>query len=179
MVAFSKPRGLMGVLLTAFALLQATAAFHHAGAGHMHVARSVESMEAHLQETRSLLAARAGNIAITGAADGGQYPRLEIRDLQKNSDQWNLFLLAIEHFQAKDKNDPLSWYQIAGKLETLFLESTADCSRCSRPSFHSVESGWFPAASGWLLPPWPDPLRYLAQAVPCYLRGTQHRHSVD
>ena len=60
-----------------------------------------------------MLVARASQIVTQGAPDG-QYPRLEIRDLKKNADQWNLFLLAMERFQNKPKDDPMSYYQIAG-----------------------------------------------------------------
>ncbi|PVI07012.1 Di-copper centre-containing protein, partial [Periconia macrospinosa] len=42
------------------------------------------------------------------------YPRLEIRELQKNEDQFNLYLLALESFMAKPKTDPQSYYQISG-----------------------------------------------------------------
>ncbi|KAH7118957.1 hypothetical protein B0J11DRAFT_552225 [Dendryphion nanum] len=42
------------------------------------------------------------------------YPRLEIRELEKNEDQWHLFLLGLRKFQDMDQNDKLSYYQIAG-----------------------------------------------------------------
>jgi tyrosinase len=60
-----------------------------------------------------MLIARAGRVTVKGAPDG-QAPRLDIRELKKNADQWNLFLLAMERFQNKPKNDPMSYYQIAG-----------------------------------------------------------------
>ena len=52
--------------------------------------------------------------AITGVKVGGVQPRLEIRDLQKQPEQWNLFLLALARFQAADQNNRESFYQIAG-----------------------------------------------------------------
>jgi tyrosinase len=112
MAAFSTPRGAMGMLFAVFVLLQAVVASqHHA---HNHPAhRSVETMDAHLKETRAMLQERANNIAIQGAGNG-QYPRLEIRELQKNADQWNMYLLALEKFQSKSKDDRMSWFQIAG-----------------------------------------------------------------
>lgn len=51
--------------------------------------------------------------AITGARDG-VFPRLEVRELAKNADMWNLFLLALTDFQAIDQNQIDSYYQIAG-----------------------------------------------------------------
>ncbi|KAF1973430.1 Di-copper centre-containing protein [Bimuria novae-zelandiae CBS 107.79] len=112
MVAYSKPRSFASMLLAVFVLLQVTVAFSHNG--HMHPAhRSPAAMDSHLEDTRSMLVERAGNVQVKGAPDG-QFPRLEIRELKKNADQWNLFLLAMERFQNKPKNDPMSYYQIAG-----------------------------------------------------------------
>ena len=51
--------------------------------------------------------------AITGAT-GGVHPRLEIRELQKNTEMFNLFLLALTEFQAMDQSAIDSYYQIAG-----------------------------------------------------------------
>ena len=51
--------------------------------------------------------------AITGAT-GGVHPRLEIRELQKNGEMWNLFLLALSEFEGLNQNDIDSYYQIAG-----------------------------------------------------------------
>ncbi|KAF2733977.1 Di-copper centre-containing protein [Polyplosphaeria fusca] len=49
----------------------------------------------------------------TGAT-GGVQPRLEIRDLQKTGEMWNLYLLAMTDFQAMDQSKVDSWFQIAG-----------------------------------------------------------------
>lgn len=47
--------------------------------------------------------------------------RLELRDMIKDyPDQWNLYLLALERFQAVPEDQPLSYFQIASKLETSF-----------------------------------------------------------
>jgi tyrosinase len=51
--------------------------------------------------------------AITGAT-GGVHPRLEVRELEKTGEMWNLYLLAMRDFQAIDQNAIDSWYQIAG-----------------------------------------------------------------
>ncbi|KAI9708383.1 MAG: hypothetical protein M1820_004087 [Bogoriella megaspora] len=54
-------------------------------------------------------------IPITGASSGnGVQPRLEIRQLQQNADQWNLYMLGLQRMQQANQSDPLSWYQIAG-----------------------------------------------------------------
>lgn len=41
--------------------------------------------------------------------------RLEIRQLRDNKYAWDLYILALSMFQYADQDDPLSWYQIAGK----------------------------------------------------------------
>lgn len=113
MAAHSKPRGMVTMLFALFLFLQATVAISH-HAHHAH--RSTHAMEAHLEETRSILEERANNVAIVGVVGSNTVlaPRLEIRDLQKNADQWNLYLLGMERFKAKAKTDRLSYYQIAG-----------------------------------------------------------------
>ncbi|KAI0974399.1 Di-copper centre-containing protein [Xylaria arbuscula] len=58
-----------------------------------------------------------GQSSIVGSlplVDGQPQPRLEIRDLQKNDDQWNLYLLALSWMQYTSQDSPFSWYQIAG-----------------------------------------------------------------
>ncbi|KAI1428347.1 hypothetical protein F5Y12DRAFT_782760 [Xylaria sp. FL1777] len=46
--------------------------------------------------------------------DGQPQPRLDIRALEKNHDQWNLYLLALSWMQYTSQDSPFSWYQIAG-----------------------------------------------------------------
>jgi tyrosinase len=53
-------------------------------------------------------------VAVTGITKYGVQPRLEIRQLQADTDQWNLFLLGMRRFQQSDQNNLTSWYQIAG-----------------------------------------------------------------
>ena len=60
-----------------------------------------------------------GNYRVTGVqvapyANVSLPSRLEIRELQKNADQWNLYLLGLERFQSTEQDEMLSWYQIAG-----------------------------------------------------------------
>lgn len=53
-------------------------------------------------------------VVVTGITTFGTQPRLEIRQLQKNADQWNIFLLGMKRFQETDQSDMNSYYQIAG-----------------------------------------------------------------
>lgn len=50
-----------------------------------------------------------------GAVSGDSvHPRLEIRQLEKNPDQWNVYLLGLHRFQMINQTDKLSYFQIAG-----------------------------------------------------------------
>lgn len=53
-------------------------------------------------------------VAVTGITDFGVQPRLEIRQLEQNTDQWNIFLLGLARFQQTDQSNLTSYYQIAG-----------------------------------------------------------------
>ncbi|KAH8586174.1 hypothetical protein B0O99DRAFT_656959 [Bisporella sp. PMI_857] len=60
------------------------------------------------------------NYPITGApikhqAPNGAVPlRIEINELKKNKDAWNLYLLGLQSFYAVDQRDDLSYYEVAG-----------------------------------------------------------------
>lgn len=58
---------------------------------------------------------QGSHYAITGAT-GGVHPRLEIRELAKTREMWNIFLLALTEFEAMDQNKIDSYYQIAGGM---------------------------------------------------------------
>jgi tyrosinase len=57
---------------------------------------------------------KAGPFAVTGITDSGLGQRLEIRDLQANPQLWNLFIQAMERFQAAKEGGEESYYQISG-----------------------------------------------------------------
>lgn len=72
-----------------------------------------------VEETRSTEGSRLHRrqdptVAITGIQAFGVQPRLELRQLEQNTDQWNIFLLGMQHFQNTDQSDLTSYYQIAG-----------------------------------------------------------------
>ncbi|KAF2106373.1 hypothetical protein BDV96DRAFT_333833 [Lophiotrema nucula] len=114
MAGFSKPRGLLSTLFAILLLLQVTVAIsHHAHHEHARNPTPTE-MEEHMEKTKRLLDERADRIKVTGVLGGTRAERKEVRDLKKNADQWNLYLLGMERFMAKAKSDPLSYYQIAG-----------------------------------------------------------------
>jgi len=51
---------------------------------------------------------------VSGIQPFGIQPRLEIRQLEQNVDQWNIYLLGLAKFMATNQSDKLSYYQIAG-----------------------------------------------------------------
>ena len=51
---------------------------------------------------------------VTGIQQFGIQPRLEIRQLEKNVDQFNIYLLGLVKFHATNQTDKLSYYNIAG-----------------------------------------------------------------
>lgn len=54
-------------------------------------------------------------LGVAGLGDGTPHPRLEIRQLEKNPDQWNIYLLGLRRLQNITQSDKLSYYQIAGE----------------------------------------------------------------
>lgn len=64
----------------------------------------------------ALVKRRSGPIITTGAPliNGSVPLRLEIRQLQQKSDQWTLYLLALDWLQFQPQTDELSWYGING-----------------------------------------------------------------
>lgn len=57
---------------------------------------------------------QTNTVVVTGIKTFGVQPRLEIRQVQQNADQWNIFLLGMKRFQETDQSDMMSYYQIAG-----------------------------------------------------------------
>lgn len=58
----------------------------------------------------------SGFTVVTGIQGTSPQPRLEIRELQKNADQWNIYLLGMNRFMRTNESEKLSYYQIAGEL---------------------------------------------------------------
>lgn len=52
------------------------------------------------------------------ATNGSVPHRLEIRQMRKDTYQWDLFILALSMFQSVKQSDPLSWYQVAGQFSS-------------------------------------------------------------
>lgn len=58
----------------------------------------------------------SGFTVVTGIQGTSPQPRLEIRQLEKNVDQWNIYLLGMNRFMRTNETEKLSYYQLAGEL---------------------------------------------------------------
>lgn len=52
--------------------------------------------------------------SVVGVQGTGVHPRQELRELEKDTEMWNLFLQAFARFQAMDQTDKVSYFQVAG-----------------------------------------------------------------
>lgn len=96
------------------------------------LARSEDDAE-QLINRRQSSANSSGYTVVTGIQGTGTQPRLEIRQLEKNPDQWNIYLLGMNRFMRSNQSEKLSYYQVAGKSR---------CSRCSH--VRALTSGRYP-----------------------------------
>jgi len=79
----------------------------------------VEDIVSSIKQVHYNTERQMASFGITGVQSGrggdGSVPlRLEIRQLQQNADQWNLYLLALDRLQNVNQSELLSWYQISG-----------------------------------------------------------------
>lgn len=51
---------------------------------------------------------------VSGVTGGGVQPRLEIRQLMENTNQFNIYVLAMQAMQQDNQDDFLSYFSIAG-----------------------------------------------------------------
>jgi hypothetical protein len=105
-------------------------------------------------------------LGVRGLGVGTTHPRLEIRELERNKDQLNVYLLGLQRLQNMAQNDKLSYYQIAGTLHTHLKccsPREADQFRNSWTTFHTM--GWGRQGSARkqrLLCTWQQPLPNMA-----------------
>ena len=82
-----------------------------------------------LFEALFLLLNHAKAFAITGISAGvntttGERPfRHDINELYMSGPAWDLYMLSLREFQRVNQDDPLSYYQVAGKAINPFRES--------------------------------------------------------
>lgn len=54
--------------------------------------------------------------SVVGVQGFGVQVRQELRELEKDTETWNLFLQAFARFQAMDQSDKVSYFKVAGEL---------------------------------------------------------------
>jgi tyrosinase len=54
--------------------------------------------------------------SVVGVQGTGVHPRQDLRELEKDTETWNMFIQALARFQAMNQNDKLSYYKIAGMV---------------------------------------------------------------
>jgi tyrosinase len=54
-------------------------------------------------------------LSVVGVQGTGIHPRQEIRDLEKDTETWNLYIQALARFQSMSEKDKTSYYQVSGK----------------------------------------------------------------
>ncbi|KAF1845111.1 tyrosinase [Cucurbitaria berberidis CBS 394.84] len=52
-------------------------------------------------------------LSVVGVQGTGVHPRQELRELEKDTELWNIFLQAFSRFQAMDQSEKVSYYQVA------------------------------------------------------------------
>ncbi|KAK5133981.1 hypothetical protein LTR08_007101 [Meristemomyces frigidus] len=101
-----------------------------------------------LDEAAEALEKRATIVATTGVP-GAIYPRLEVRQMLFNKpNQWTLFILAMQSFQAQQQSSATSYYQIAGihGVPHVNYNGVGQCSTCSdADGYCTHDSVLFPA----------------------------------
>jgi tyrosinase len=58
--------------------------------------------------------------SVVGVQGTGVQPRQELRELEKDTETWNIFLQAFARFQAMDQDNKVSYYKVAGMLVILW-----------------------------------------------------------
>ena len=77
---------------------------------------------------------QSGGIITSGAPGSGTHPRYEIRQLELTKpNQWTLFILAMQQFQAEAQTSATSYYQIAGihGVPRQNYDNVGQCAACS------------------------------------------------
>lgn len=76
--------------------------------------------------------------SVVGVQGTGVHPRQELRELQKDTELWSIFLQAFARFQAMDQTEKISYYQVAGKESCRFKRVSLTFSRDPRSTFPAL-----------------------------------------
>lgn len=69
--------------------------------------------------------------SVVGVQGTGVHPRLELRELEKDPEMFNLFIQAFAKFQAMDQKEKLSYFRIASKILTVLRLSATNIRQVS------------------------------------------------
>lgn len=78
--------------------------------------------------------------SVVGVQGTGVHPRQELRELEKNTEMWNIFLQAFARFQAMDQGEKVSYYKVAGMVISALSLFGTDLIRDTRSSVWAM--GW-------------------------------------
>ena len=81
--------------------------------------------------------------SVIGVQGTGVHPRQELRELEKDTEMWNIFLQAFARFQAMDQGEKVSYYKVAGMIINDLSIFETDDIRDTRSSIRAM--GW----CGW------------------------------
>jgi hypothetical protein len=76
--------------------------------------------------------------SVVGVQGTGVHPRQELRELQKDTELWNIFIQAFARFQAMDQDQKISYFQVAGTKSVLFLYNSTNSVRDTRSAVPEV-----------------------------------------
>ena len=57
--------------------------------------------------------------SVVGVQGTGVHPRQELRELEKDTETWNIFLQAFARFQAMDQGEKVSYFKVAGMSDNV------------------------------------------------------------
>ena len=123
--------------------------------------------------------AKADNsyFSVVGVQGTGVHPRQELRELEKDTETWNIFLQAFARFQAMDQGEKVSYYRVAGTLLCAPRHDKTDDTRDTRSSIRAMgrcTRRRRPRNDG-ILPSCEQHVRSLAQTLPCSFRASPSR----
>ena len=98
---------LLALLLLFSFLTGSSATFYHR---RVHARTRVKTLPRRQDTTESIVPV----LGLPGLGVTTVHPRLEIRELQRRPDQFNVYLLGLRRFQNTSQDDKLSYFQIAG-----------------------------------------------------------------
>ena len=76
--------------------------------------------------------------SVVGVQGTGVQPRLELRELESDTESWNIFLQAFAKFQAMDQSDKVSYFKIAGRSYFFVEKPRSNLPRNSWSSIRTV-----------------------------------------